>query len=169
MPSGGAACSIRDARFTVLPMAVNSRVEPTSPNSTGPVFRPMRSTKGALNSCRNVYKADCMAMAALMARSGSSSRAMGTPHRAITVSPMCLSTVPPWVVMTASICCQRAFELCASVAANFSQSAVRPANSAKSTVTCLRWLWAGCAWSSASFCRIGSSAASTTASPNKER
>ena len=93
----GAACSRRLATLTVSPITVNSRSVPTAPTSAGPVLMPTRMAdrSSGLGPERR-RSAPCSARPARTARSTSCSSAASTPHSAITASPMCLSTCPPW-------------------------------------------------------------------------
>ena len=94
VPGRAALCS-RDATFTVSPTTVYA--SPTAPASTSPVFTPTRSSKFAPEPRPALISAiaSCIPSPARTARSASSSWATGAPKRAMTLSPMYLSTVPP--------------------------------------------------------------------------
>ncbi len=161
-------------------MAVYSAVVPTSPTRTRPVFIPIRICSGVSPALAvrfsltptKVRSSACISRAVRIARSGSSSWAVGAPKSAITASPMCLSILPPWAVITVSRRVQSAFIIALTSSGSIvSTIAVKPEMSAKSTVTCLRCCAVPgcCACKAASFSRMGASAASTTASPRRAR
>jgi len=92
--------SIRDAVFTVSPMAVYSATccEPTSPTTTGPVLIPTRTAKSRpywlLICAAKGLMSFWISSAANTARSGSSSCAAGAPKNARNASPIRRATVP---------------------------------------------------------------------------
>jgi hypothetical protein len=98
MPFTGAAAWRRAAVFITSPAAIHSPALGLAPRATttSPVLMPMRT-----ESCRPGFSAfirasrSRIAKAAWIARSGSSSWAMGAPNSAIIASPAIFSTVPP--------------------------------------------------------------------------
>ena len=91
---GGATDWIREAVFTMSPATMPWSVA-SSVTAASPVSTPARARRpGAPTSEPSATTASTRSRAARTARSGSSSRATGVPHTAITASPMNFSTVP---------------------------------------------------------------------------
>ena len=88
----------RAATLTTSPIAVYSVVPATVPTTTSPVFTPMRRCNGpSMSTCAwtNWSSVSCSWSAARIARSASSSCAIGAPNSARMASPSTLSIVPP--------------------------------------------------------------------------
>ena len=112
-------------------MTVTPPSPATAVTSTSPVLMPIEKVRLPVRSC--------MARAAAMARSASSSWADGTPNTAIRQSPMYLSTVPPWSATTVAMRRKAASTLPATASGSAcSAMVVNPTTSANSTVASLR-------------------------------
>ena len=147
MPPTGAWLSRRLAVLTVSPIAVNSPVVPILPRRAGPLLTPILNLRwfSVFNSLSRAQISSCMARAALRAHSGSFSLDVSAPHIAITLSPMCLSIVPPFSTITLSSRSQRRFMISVTSSASMvSDIEVKPEMSAKSIVTCLRCSCSAC-------------------------
>ena len=93
--AGSAIDCSREAVLTVSPSTIPSLVVPNW-TAASPVSTPARTRSSVIpTSAPSAVTAAVSASAARTARSGSSSRATGVPHTAITASPMNFSTVPP--------------------------------------------------------------------------
>ena len=97
---GVAADWTRDAVLTASPATMPWLVAPMV-TATSPVTTPTRIARsGACRSAPMAAMDSTISRPARTARSASSSWAVGTPHTAITASPMNFSTVPPYRPMT---------------------------------------------------------------------
>ena len=141
----GAADSSRCAVFTASPTTVYARcTSPASrPATTSPVFTPMRRDRRtpylrSRSSLSRMIDA-CIASAARIARSASSSCEIGAPNTAITASPMYLSIVPSyrWICRASAPKYEPRIPRSSS-GSSFSASGVEPERSAKRIVTTLR-------------------------------
>ena len=81
--------------FTASPITPVWVPSPTAPDTTSPLFTPIRSWSGDLASSDRRVTTASMSRAASTARSGSSSWVTGAPKIATMASPMNFSTTPP--------------------------------------------------------------------------
>ena len=92
---GAAIAWTREAVLTASPATIPSPVAPTD-TATSPVTIPTRIARsGTPTSSPSAVTVASSSRPARTARSASSPRATGTPHTAITASPMNFSTTPP--------------------------------------------------------------------------
>jgi hypothetical protein len=99
LPGSATDCT-REAVLTASPATIPSAVAPRV-TATSPVTTPTRMARpGAPTSSPIAVMVWTSSSPARTARSASSSWATGTPHTAITASPMNFSTVPPYRPIT---------------------------------------------------------------------
>ena len=112
-----------------------------SPTTTGPLFRATRAEKPAspraLRAALHAVSSRWISTAARAARRAWSACGTGAPKKAITQSPMNLSSVPPARKIASTERSRKAPSSSeTSSGRERSQKAVKPTKSAKSTVAC---------------------------------
>jgi hypothetical protein len=131
--------------FTASPITPVWVPSPTAPDTTSPLFTPIRSWREAEARSDRRANASSISSAASTARSGSSSWVMGAPKMAMMASPMNFSTTPPRdstaPVSSANVSVTSPRS---SSGSRCSASVEKPTRSAKSTVTRRRSLGISC-------------------------